>query len=36
METGGDTIVNVYTKKKVKHPHVFLKCQMIRQLSRDY
>ena len=25
----------VYTKKKVKHPHVFLKWQMI-QVSRDY
>ena len=30
-------IINyVYTKKNVKHPHVFLKWQMIRQVSRDY
>ena len=26
----------IYTKKKVKHPHVFLKWQMIRQVSQDY
>ena len=26
----------LYTKKKVKHPHVFLKRQMIQQVSRDY
>jgi hypothetical protein len=26
----------LYTKKKVKHPHVFLKWQIIRQVSRDY
>ena len=29
-------ICQLYTKKKVKHPHVFLKWQMIRQVSRDY
>jgi hypothetical protein len=27
---------NIYIKKKVKHPHVSLKWQMIRQVSRDY
>ena len=27
---------NIYIKKKVKHPHVSLKWQMIRQQSRDY
>ena len=26
----------IYTKKKVKHPHVFLKWQMIWQVSQDY
>jgi hypothetical protein len=28
-------LLNIYTKKKVKHPHVFLKWQMI-QVSSDY
>jgi hypothetical protein len=29
-------VMYIYTKEKVKHPHVFLKWQMIRQVSRDY
>ena len=31
-----NVLLNIYTKKKVKHPHVFFKWQMIQQVSRDY
>ena len=31
-----ECVIFIYTKKKVKHPHVFFKWQMMRQVSRDY